>query len=71
MREPPFCRNLPSVWQLRVFMNLGYQTSVYAGMPESQALYPTGGRARMVTNTGERKNGAQGRNRISVYPFEI
>jgi hypothetical protein len=38
----------------------------YAGMPELRVFCPIDERARTIKNAGERKNGAQGRNRI-VY----
>jgi hypothetical protein len=43
----------------------------YAGMPELRVFCPIDERARTIKNAGERKNGAQGRNRISSYLIEI
>jgi hypothetical protein len=44
---------------------------MYAGMPELRVFCPIDERARTIKNTGERKNGAQGRNRIVSYLIEI
>jgi len=47
------------------------RASMYAGMPELRVFCPIDERARTIKNTGERKNGAQGRNRIVSYLIEI
>jgi hypothetical protein len=38
---------------------------MYAGMPELRVFCPIDERARTIKNAGERKNGAQGRNRTT------
>jgi hypothetical protein len=48
-----------------------WRTRMYAGMPELRVFCPIDERARTIKNAGERKNGAQGRNRISSYLIEI
>jgi hypothetical protein len=44
---------------------------MYAGMPQLRVRWPIDERARTIKNAGERKNGAQGRNRIFSYIIEI
>src|ERR1700758_549608 len=41
------------------------RASMYAGMPELRVFCPIDERGRTMKNAGERKNGAQGRNRTT------